>query len=84
MIKVAPDYPDIQFCHTTGVQAKASGLSNVHNAFANIYEARYLAGIAAGLKTQTNKLGYVAAFNFAEPVSGFTAFYLGARASTPT
>ncbi len=83
VIKVAPDYPDIQFCHTTGVQAKASGLSNVHNAFANIYEARYLAGIVAGLKTQTNKLGYVAAFNYAEPVSGFTAFYLGAKSVNP-
>lgn len=83
VIKVAPDYPEIQFCHATGVQAKASGLPNVHNYFANIYEGRYLAGIAAGLKTQTNKLGYVAAFNFAEPVSGFTAFYLGAKSVNP-
>lgn len=83
VIRVASDYPDIQFCHLTGVQAKSSGLSNVHNAFANIYEARYLAGIAAGLKTQTNKLGYVSAFNYAEPVSGYTAFYLGAKSVNP-
>ena len=83
VLRVAPDYPNIQFCHFTGVQAKDSGLPNVHNAFANIYEARYLAGIAAGLKTETNKLGYVSAYNYAEPVSGFTAFYLGAKSVNP-
>lgn len=81
--EVAAEYPDIQFCHATGYQAVDSHLSNFHNYFASIYEARYLAGIAAGLKTQSNKLGYVAAFPFAEVISGYTAFYLGAKSVNP-
>lgn len=81
--EVATEYPDIQFCHATGYQAASSGLSNMHNYFASIYEARYLAGIAAGLKTESNKLGYVAAFPFAEVISGYSAFYLGAKSVNP-
>ena len=81
--EVAAEYPEIQFCHATGYQAAGSGLSNMHNYFASIYEARYLAGIAAGLKTETNKLGYVAAFPFAEVISGYTAFYNGAKSVNP-
>lgn len=81
--EVAADYPNIQFCHATGSLAKDSGLKNFHNYFASIYEARYLAGIAAGLKTQSNKLGYVAAFPFPEVISGYTAFYLGAKSVNP-
>lgn len=81
--EVAAEYPEIQFCHATGYQAASSGLDNMHNYFASIYEARYLAGIAAGLKTETNKIGYVAAFPFAEVISGYTAFYLGAKSVNP-
>lgn len=81
--EVAEEYPEVQFCHATGYQAKDSGLSNFHNYFASIYEARYLAGIAAGMKTEANKLGYVAAFPFAEVISGYTAFYLGAKSVNP-
>jgi basic membrane protein A len=81
--EVASEYPDIQFCHATGYQAKDSGLDNMHNYFASIYEARYLAGIAAGLKTESNHLGYVAAFPFAEVISGYTSFYLGAKSVNP-
>lgn len=77
--EVAAEYPDVQFCHATGYQAADSGLSNMHNYFASIYEGRYLAGIAAGLKTKSNKLGYVAAFPYEEVISGYTAFYLGAK-----
>lgn len=80
---VAAEYPDIQFCHATGNQAKDSGLDNMHNYFASIYEARYLGGIAAGLKTKSNHLGYVAAFPYAEVISGYTAFYLGAKSVNP-
>ena len=83
VLEVAAEYPDVQFCHATGYQAATSGLANVHNYFASIYEARYLAGIAAGLKTASNKLGYVAAFPFAEVISGYTAFYLGAKSVNP-
>ena len=80
---VALEYPEIQFCHATGYLAAISDIPNLHNYFASIFEARYLAGIAAGLKTETNKLGYVAAFNFAEVISGYTAFYQGAKSVNP-
>ena len=83
VIKVAADYPDIQFCHATGYKAATCGLSNVHNYFGEIYQARYLSGIAAGLKTETNKLGYVAAVPYAEVISGYDAFYLGAKSVNP-
>ena len=79
VLAVAKENPNVQFCHATGYQAAGSGLDNVHNYFASIFEARYLAGIAAGLKTENNKLGYVGAHPFAEVISGFTAFYLGAK-----
>ncbi|MDL2310798.1 BMP family ABC transporter substrate-binding protein [Peptostreptococcaceae bacterium OttesenSCG-928-C18] len=83
VLNVAPDYPEIQFCHATGYQAKDSGLDNVHNYFGEIYQARYLSGIAAGLKTTSNKIGYVAAMPFAEVISGFDGFYLGAKSVNP-
>jgi len=83
VLEVAEEYPEVQFCHATGYQAAGSGLSNVHNYFASIYEARYLAGIAAGLKTESNQLGYVAAYPYAEVISGYTAFYLGAKSVNP-
>ena len=83
MLAAAKENPEIQFCHATGFQAAGSGLKNFHNYFGSIYEARYLTGIAAGLKTKTNKLGYVTAMPFAECISGFTAFYLGAKSVNP-
>ncbi|MDP4108399.1 MAG: BMP family ABC transporter substrate-binding protein [Bacillota bacterium] len=83
VLAVAAEYPNIQFCHATGFQAASSGLKNVHNYFGKIYQARYLSGIAAGLKTKTNKLGYVSAQPFAECISGFDSFYLGALSVNP-
>lgn len=86
MVEVAAEYPDIQFCHATGYVGATDDLANTHNYFASIYEARYLAGIAAGLKAKeigNTKLGYVAAKTFAEVISGYTAFYLGARSVYP-
>ena len=50
MIQAAKEFPNVQFCHSTGTKAHTEGLANYHNAFASIYEGRYLAGIAAGLK----------------------------------
>ena len=90
MIQAAEDHPDVQFCHATGTQALQKKLPNYHNGFAAIYEGRYLAGIAAGMKlnemikdgkiTDKNaKIGYVGAFDYAEVVSGLTSFFLGAR-----
>jgi basic membrane protein A len=83
MIAVAKEYPQIQFCHATGFKAKDTAYSNYQNYFGNIYEARYLSGIAAGLKTETNVLGYVAAMPYAEVISGYDAFYLGALSVNP-
>ena len=95
MTEAAAKYPDIEFCHATGTQAASSGLSNYHNYFSAIYQPRYICGIAAGLKlnemiangeiTEDEAvLGYVSAFYFEEVISGFTAFYLGARSVCPS
>jgi len=83
VMELAAEYPEVTFCHATGYQASSASLPNFHNYFASIFEGRYLAGIAAGLRTETNHLGYVAAFPFAEVISGFTAFYLGAKSVNP-
>lgn len=83
LISVAKDHPDVEFCHATGYQAAGCGLENMHNFFSDFYQARYLSGIAAGLKTETNKLGYVAAQPFAECISGYSGFYLGAKSVNP-
>ena len=95
MIEVAKANPEVQFCHSTGTRAHTEGLANYHNAFASIYDGRYLAGIAAGLKlnamieagdikAEEAKMGYVGAFTYAEVVSGYTSFYLGAKSVCPT
>ena len=95
MIDAAKENPDVQFCHSTGTRAHTEGLANYHKAFASIYEGRYLAGIAAGMKlnemieagkftAEEAKIGYVGAFTYAEVVSGYTSFFLGARSVCPT
>lgn len=95
MIQAAKEFPDVQFCHSTGTKAHTENLANYHNAFASIYEGRYLAGIAAGMKlnemieageftADEAKIGYVGAFTYAEVISGYTSFYLGAKSVCPT
>lgn len=95
MIQAAQEYPDVQFCHATGTRAHTENLANYHNAFASIYEGRYLAGIAAGLKLNEMiangdikedeaKMGYIGAFTYAEVISGYTSFFLGARSVCPS
>ena len=95
MIQAAKEFPDVQFCHSTGTKAHTEGLDNYHNAFASIYEGRYLAGIAAGMKlnemidsgkitADQAKIGYVGAFTYAEVISGYTSFFLGARSVCPS
>ena len=92
MIKAAKEFPEVEFCHATGTQAHTAGLDNFHNAFASIYEGRYLAGVAAGMKLvelygdeegkvsdENAKIGYVGAFPYAEVISGYTSFYLGVK-----
>ncbi len=95
IIEAAKENPEVQFSHATGTRAHTEGLSNYHNAFASIYEGRYLAGIAAGLKlnemiaagqftAEEAKMGYVGAYPYAEVKSGYTSFYLGAKSVCPT
>ena len=95
MVKAAKEFPEVQFCHATGTTAHTEGVSNFHNAFASIYEGRYLAGVAAGMKlnemiesgkitADQAKMGYVGAFTYAEVVSGYTSFYLGAKSVCPS
>ncbi len=95
MIQAAKKCPDVQFCHATGTRAHTEGLDNFHNAFASIYEGRYLAGIAAGMKlnemidagtitAEQAVMGYVGAYTYAEVVSGYTSFFLGARSVCPS
>lgn len=92
MIKAAKEFPEVEFCHATGTRAHTENLPNFHNAFASIYEGRYLAGVAAGMKLvelygddegkvsdENAKIGYVGAFPYAEVISGYTSFYLGAK-----
>lgn len=93
--QAAEEFPEVQFCHATGTTAHTADLPNFHNAFASIYEGRYLAGIAAGMKlnemiengeftAEEAKIGYIGAYTYAEVISGYTAFYLGAKSVCPT
>ncbi len=95
LIKAAKEYPDVEFCHATGTQAHTEKLANFHNAFAHIYQGRYMAGVVAGMKlnemieagkitADKAKMGYVGAFTFAEVMSGYTSFYLGAKSVCPS
>ena len=95
MIQAAQEFPEVQFCHSTGTRAHTDGVANYHNAFADIYQGRYLAGIAAGMKlnemieageftAEEAKIGYVGAFTYAEVISGYTSFFLGARSVCPS
>lgn len=95
MAQAAEEFPEVQFCHATGTTAHTAGLDNFHNAFASIYEGRYLAGIAAGMKLNEMiadgqftedeaKIGYVGAYTYAEVISGYTSFYLGAKSVCPS
>ena len=94
ILQAAKECPDVEFCHATGTMAHTEGVANYHNAFAAIYEGRYLAGIAAGMKINEIKaagklkgevpmMGYVGAFTYAEVISGYTSFYLGAKSVCP-
>lgn len=95
VLKAAKEFPNVRFGHATGTMAHTELLPNFYNAFASIYEGRYLAGIAAGMKlneminnhtieANQAKMGYVGAYPYAEVVSGYTAFYLGAKSVCPS
>ena len=91
---VVAAHPEVQFFHATGDLAHLKSFDNLQNAFATIYEGRYLAGIAAGMKLNEMKeagklkgdvpmMGYVGAYTYAEVISGYTSFYLGAKSVCP-
>ncbi len=95
LLKAAKEKPDVQFCHATGTMAHTENVANFHNAFASIYEGRFLAGVAAGMKlnemiqagtitADQAVMGYVGAFTYAEVMSGYTSFYLGAKYVCPS
>ena len=95
MIQAAKEFPEVQFCHATGTRAHTENVPNYHNAFASIYQGRFLAGVAAGMKlnemieagditADQAKMGYVGAFPYAEVKSGYTSFYLGAKSVCPS
>ena len=95
LLQAAKEYPNVQFCHATGTMAHTENQANFHNAFAHIYQGRYAAGVVAGLKlnemieagtitAEQAKMGYVGAFTFAEVISGYTSFYLGAKSVCPS
>ena len=94
LMEAAQNHPELTFAHATGYQAAASGLENFSNYFDNIYEARYVSGVVAGMKLKEMidngeisaadaKIGYVGAYPYAEVISGFTAFFLGVRSEVP-
>lgn len=95
ILQAAAEFPEVEFCHATGFQAAGSGLPNMHNYFTSVYESRYVSGVVAGMKLNemiadgtitedTAKMGYVGAFPYAEVISGYTAFFLGARSVCPS
>ena len=95
ILEAAREFPEVQFCHATGTMAHTENVANFHNAFASIYEGRFLAGIAAGMKlnemieagkitAEQAVMGYVGAFTYAEVISGYTSFYLGAKSVCPS
>lgn len=88
ILKAAKEKPEVQFYHATGTTAHTEKVANFHNAFADIYQGRFVAGYAAGMKladmvkdkTETAfKVGYVGAFPYAEVKSGYTSWFLGVR-----
>ncbi len=95
ILQAAKEFPNVQFLHATGTTAHTENVANFHNAFASIYEGRYLAGIAAGMKlnemiaagkftADEAVIGYVGAYTYAEVISGYTSFYLGVKSVCPT
>ena len=95
IIQAASEFPEVQFSHATGTKAQSAGLDNFHNAFAHIYQGRFAAGYAAGLKlnemiangdiTEDQAVvGYVGAFPYAEVISGYSSTFLGIRYACPS
>lgn len=77
--KISAEFPEVKFFHCSGFKST----DNMANYFGRMYEARYLSGIVAGMKSETNKIGYVAAFPIPEVIRGINAFALGVQSVNP-
>ena len=95
MLKVAPDYPEVQFVSCTNQNSAVDDLANTHNAFAKLHQGSYVDGVVAGMKlnqlieegtiTEDNAfIGYVGSFPYPEPLSMLTSLYLGAKSVCPS
>ncbi len=78
-LTVAQEFPDTQFVHISGYKSA----DNMSNVFGRMYQPRYLSGLAAGAATESNIVGYVAAFPIPEVIRGINAFTLGVREVNP-
>lgn len=79
VIKVAEKFPNVVFLHCSGYKTAP----NAGTYFGRMYQARYLSGIVAGKMTETNTIGYVAAYPIPEVIRGINAFTLGVRSVNP-
>ncbi|WDP88009.1 MAG: BMP family ABC transporter substrate-binding protein [Desulfobacter sp.] len=77
--EISKEFPQVKFSHCSGYKQT----ENMANHFGRMYEPRFLSGLVAGLKTETNKIGYVAAFEIPEVIRGINAFTLGVKAVNP-
>ncbi len=96
VMKLAPEYPNIQFCQTSYMDMSGKTVPvNYHTFKGEAYQGRYVSGIAAGMKIEQMisegtitkdqaVVGFVAAFPTSEVISGYTAFLLGVRSVVPT
>lgn len=78
-LKVAEEFPDVHFAHCSGYKQAV----NMCSYFGKVYQARYLAGIVAGMNSKSGKIGYVAAFPIPECIRGINAFTLGVQSVNP-
>jgi simple sugar transport system substrate-binding protein len=83
VLKVAQDYPDVQFLHCGGLYVEGKHPKNVGTYFGYIDEAEYVAGIVAGLTSKTGKLGFIAAKPIPQVLRNINSFTLGARSVNP-
>jgi len=77
--KLSKEYPEVTFFHCSGYKQT----ENMANYFGRMYQPRYLSGVVAGMKTEANKIGYVAAFPIPEVIRGINAFTLGVKSVNP-
>ncbi|MBR3508990.1 MAG: BMP family ABC transporter substrate-binding protein [Lachnospiraceae bacterium] len=93
--RMAKEFPEVQFCQATGDNANEDPVPNYHTFMGEIYQGRYVTGIVAGMKlkemidegvisAEEARIGFVGAYPYAEVISGYTAFFLGARSIVPT